>query len=337
MLPRALSSGPMPIDVVVNRNARWLGDGTRLRETIERVSHREGARVHVTTDVAELETLANTIAREGTDGVVLAGGDGSTMAGVSALGRAFRGQLPPVGLAPGGTVGTIARNFGIASGAPRAWAERLVRSACTGKVRIERKATLRLQVEHDGTSAALPPRGPHQIERVGFIFGAGLVARFFDEYYAAPEPSLPVAARIAARVFAGSFVGSPLARRVLSKAECTVEVDGVPQENRGWSLILASVVRDVGLHVLATYRAGKSLDRFHVVASGLSAHALGLQVPRVLLGRPMAGDARVDALAASLRVAFDEPTAFVLDGELLRAQVAQVTAGPVLPLMLPSA
>jgi diacylglycerol kinase family enzyme len=312
----------MTVDVIVNRNARRLGDGSSLRRALERCCSRHRARLHVTADVAALEDAAERIAREGTDGVVLAGGDGSTMAGVTALARAFRGTLPPVGLAPGGTVGTIARNLGTDL-RPREWAERLVASACEGRVRVERKPTLRVE--------AWPDR-----EYVGFIFGAGLVARFFDEYYASREPTLAVAARIAARVFVGSFVGSALARRVLGRETCALEVDGIPANSQGWSLILASAVRDVGLHVLATYRAGESLERFHVVASALSARGLGGQVPNVLLGRPMAGRDGVDALAASLLVTFQQRGAFVLDGELLRAEQVRVTAGPVLPLMRPA-
>jgi diacylglycerol kinase family enzyme len=326
----------MPIDVVVNRNARRLAAGS-LAETIARACLRGGARLHETRDLAALEGVAKAIAARGTQGVVLAGGDGSYMAGVSALARAFGGALPPVGLAPGGTVGTVARAFGLGSD-PHAWAEGLVRAACAGSVRIERKGTL--LVTAGGSSPAMPE------QRVGFIFGAGLVARFFEEYYAAPSPGLASAAQIAARVFAGSFVGTPLARRVLAKAPATLEVDGgtsaaLPRRGRdgGWSLILASVVRDVGLHVLATYRAGESLERFHVVASGSSPVALGLQAPRVLLGLPMQplwGEAQVDALAADLRVRFDEPAGFVLDGELLRAKEVRVSAGPVLPLMVPA-
>jgi diacylglycerol kinase family enzyme len=307
----------MPIDVIVNRNARRLRDGSSLREMVQRAAVREGARLHETADLGALETVAEGIARDGTEGVVLLGGDGSYMAGVSALVRALGDALPPVGLGPGGTVGTIARNFGTGDGA-----ETLLHAACAGRVRVERKATLRLEV-------------PGERDRVGFIFGAGLVARFFDEYYATPDPGLGTAARIAAHLVAGSFIGSELARRVLGKVRCSLEVDGVVQEGRGWSLVLASVVRDVGLHVLATYRAGEALDRFHVVASGLSPQALGLEAPRVVLGRPMRGTGKVDALAASLRVKFDEPASFVLDGELLRGEELVLRAGPALPVMVP--
>jgi diacylglycerol kinase family enzyme len=313
----------MPIDVIVNRNARRLRDGSSLREAVGRAAIREGARLHETADLGALERVAQALARDGTDGVVLLGGDGSYMAGVSALARAMGAALPPVGLGPGGTVGTIARNLGTGENG-RAGTEKLLRAACSGAFRVERRGTLRLAT-------------PGAEDCVGFIFGAGLVARFFDEYYATTDPGLGTAARIAGRVFAGSFVGSPLARRVLDKARCTLEVDGLVQDGRGWSLVLASVVRDVGLHVLATYRAGEALDRFHVVASSLSPQALGMQAPRVVMGRPMGGDGKVDALAASLRVRFDEPASFVLDGELLRGQELALTAGPVLQLIVPAA
>ncbi len=49
----------------------------------------------------------------------------------------------------------------------------------------------------------------------------------------------------------------------------------------------------------------------------------------------MKGAAAVDDLVASMRVAFDEPTAYVLDGELFRGREVRITAGPALPLMVP--
>jgi hypothetical protein len=116
----------------------------------------------------------------------------------------------------------------------------------------------------------------------------------------------------------------------LRPTACALAIDGEVSPARAWSLILASVMRDVGLHVRATYRAGEVPGRFHVVASGLSPRRLALELPRVLAGRAMRGDPRVDALAASMRVAFDEPggAAYVLDGDVLRAREVRVDAGP---------
>jgi diacylglycerol kinase family enzyme len=236
--------------------------------------------------------------------------------------------LPPVALAPGGTVCTVARNMGM-RGSARAWAERVVRAACAGERerRLAEHATLRVRDDAGGDG-----------ERVGFIFGAGLVARFFDEYYGGgPQGVLP-AAGIAARVFAGSLVGSALAKRVLSPVECEVTVDGETQAARAWSLVLASVVRDVGLHVRATYRAEEAaaVGRFHVVASGLSPRGLATQFGRVLTGRAMRGGPHVDALAKELRVRFHaDDSSYVLDGDVMRAREVRVEAGPPVRVIVP--
>lgn len=315
------SSRRVNVDLIVNRQARRLGVGSPLHEVLARAAASGGARVHETHSLDELEHVTREMAARGTDAVVLAGGDGSHMGGLSALARAFGGALPPVALAPGGTVCIVAQNLGLRGNAD-AWAEGVMRAACAGAGRIQEHATLRVTDDAGG-------------DRVGFIFGAGLVARYFDEYYGGKAQGLVAAAGIATRVFAGALVGSTLAKRVLSPAACTLEVDGEAQVARAWSLVLASVVPDVGLHIRATYRAREKRGAFHTVASGLPPRGLALQFPRVLTGRPMRGEPRVDALATSLRVVFDERAAYVLDGDLMRAREVRVEPGPTLRLIVP--
>ena len=63
---------------------------------------------------------------------------------------------------------------------------------------------------------------------------------------------------------------------------------------RAWSLVLASVVRDVGLHMWVTPHAGEALDAFHAVASPLGPRALGPQMPLVLAGKKLRGRGHVD-------------------------------------------
>lgn len=312
------------VDVILNERAGGLVDGSPLRDSIRNAASDGGARLHPTRSLDELATAARDIAARGTDAVVIAGGDGTTMAVISALAAAWPdgASLPPIALSGGGTVCTIARNFG-ARGAARSWAGRIVRATCDGSAVATRRPTLRVRDSGGG-------------DRVGFIFGTGLVARFFELYDASPRRGLATAAGIAARVFAGSFVGSALARRILDPAPCTLTVDGVEHPSRAFSLVLASVVRDVGLHLFATYRAGEELERFHVVASGLSAGALGAQMPRVLAGRPIKGEPRVDALARSLAVRFaDAGGAYVLDGDLMHAQYVTLEAGPTISVLTP--
>jgi hypothetical protein len=102
--------------------------------------------------------------------------------------------------------------------------------------------------------------------------------------------------------------------------------------------VLASVVRDVGLHVRATYRAEEAAaaGRFHVVASGLSPRGLATQFGRVLTGRAMRGGPHVDALAKELRVRFDgDDAGYVLDGDVMHARDVRVATGPAIRVIVP--
>jgi len=275
------------------------------------------ARIFETRSLGELDDAVR--ASAGAARIVLAGGDGSYMAGVTAIARACqveRRPLPEIALAPGGTVSTVARNWG-AHGRMDASAARVVDAAVRGSGRAIRKPTLRVN------------------DAIGFIFGAGLVATFFDEYYAAPRQGYAGAAAIVARIFAGSFVGSRLARKVLTPQPCTLIVDGVRRAPNAWSLVAASVVPDLGLHMRLTYRAGEETDRVHVVASPVGPLALGPQMPLVLAGQRLRGRDHVDALARELVVRFPEESSYVLDGEVIRAREARVTAGPQLTLRIP--
>jgi len=307
------SSTRVNVDLIINCQARRLGTQSPVREALVRAAARGGARVHETRSLHELDDVVRAIAARGSDAVVLAGGDGSHMGGLSALARALGGALPPIALAPGGTVCTVARNLGVGGRTP-AWAERIVRAACAGG-RAEEHATLRVHDDRGG-------------DRVGFIFGAGLVAKFFHEYDGGKTQGVLRAAGIAGRVFAGSLVGSELSRRVLEPTACTLEVDGERHGARAWSLVLASVVPDLGLHMRATYRAGEARGTFHVVASGLPPRELAFQAPRALAGLPLRGEPRLDAVARSMRLTFHESATYVLDGDVLGALEVRVEVGP---------
>jgi len=290
--------------------------------------------------MADLDAAADELAREVPDAIVLAGGDGSYMAGVTALVRSFAAAgrsedaLPPIALAPGGTVSTVARNWGFRGGGllsgsedkAARYAARLLDAVARGRATVTERPTLRAADE--------------RATRVGFIVGAGLVSRFFEVYDEEGARGYRGAASIVARVFAGSFARGVLAQRILTPVPCTITVDGVVAPFDRTSLVCASVVRDLGIGMHLLYRAGEEQDRFHVVATPLGPSRLGPQLPLVLAGRPLLGAGNVDTLARSVELRFgggedggQTARAYVLDGELLRAERVVVTAGPVLRIL----
>jgi len=310
------------VEVIVNCNAQRLGAASPLRRALVSAFVQVGATVHTTTSLGELGETAREIAKRGTDVVVLVGGDGSHMCGVSALAQAHVGQaLPRIALFPAGTVGTVARSTG--AYAARKLPAVYARALKGGSARTLAQPTLRVQDDRGG-------------DHVAFMFGAGLVARFFEVYNASPRRGRVRAAQITARLFFGSICGSPFARHVLARERGWLSVDGLAHSAPAWSLVLASVVPDVGLHVRVAYRAREAPPRFHVVASGQSPGALGRQLPRVLAGMPLRGEPTVDALALRVEFAFDgDDGAYILDGDVLRASRVRVSPGPGLTLLSP--
>ena len=311
--------------VIVNRRARRLrGPSSILLQAIVDASQNAGATVHETFDPAELPSLAEHVLARGPDAVVLAGGDGAYTAGVTAFAaacaRAGR-ELPPFAFAPGGTVSTTARNWGL-RGPLASYATRLVTSVAAGRARRTERPSLRVADDEGG-------------DRVGFIWGAGLVARFFDAYYVSPHAGYAGAARLVARIFLGSPFGGALARRVLTPVPCELAIDGEVQSARGYSLMVSSVVRDLGLHMHVLYRAGEDPGRVHFVASPLGAPRLGPQMPLVLLGKRLRGRGHVDVLTREARVRFAERDAYVLDGDVHAAREVTIRPGPRLVLLTP--
>ena len=331
----------MAVHVIANVNARGIASRPGRIHALERLC-KDRANLHLTRDVSELGGLLDTIlsaydpadrAAASVRSIVLAGGDGTFMSGATALVAALGARRsPPIGLLTLGTVGTTARNFG-ERGDPEVILDRWLDAfahdnATSARLRVVDRPTLRLRAESNG----------RELDRVGFIFGTGLVARFFEVYEAEGARGIPLAGRIVARVFAESIVGGPLAKRILTPMPCTLVVDGVTHPSKGFSLLCASVVRDLGLGMKVNYRAGERSDRVHLVASSLEPRHLGPRMPYVLMGRSIGGHRHVDSLVGEFAVQFpgdDGP--YVFDGDIFRAKRVTVTAGPTLPIIGPAA
>jgi diacylglycerol kinase family enzyme len=313
----------MRIDVIVNTTARRYESAPALVNELRAAAHGHAV-FHATRDLSELDHVCAAAAHAASDLVVLTGGDGSLMAGTSALARAFGARLPKLGFLPAGTAAIVSKNWGI-KGDPAALLRRIL--ARGEALPSERRPTLRVRAE---TSNGVE-------ERVGFIFGTGLVAKFFDLYYADGARGNAGAAKLVARIFAESFVGGGFARQVLDPLPCTIEVDGRALRPEAFSLVCASVVRDVGLHLVVNHRAGEDPERPHLVASALPSQRLGWRMPLVLAGRSIGGEDGFDDLVGRFTVRFPGPGdgPYVLDGDILRASAVHVSAGPALDVVKP--
>lgn len=306
----------MRVDLVVNRTARGHARDASL---LDRMAHLVRGRcvIHDTSSVDELTEAADAIVAADSGLVIFSGGDGTLMAGVTALASRFGERIPPIAPLSAGTAGTVARNWGVVG-------DPLVQlgSLLDGPRRLIVRPSLAVRATRKASSQ----------RRVGFIFGTGLVASFFRVYEARGAPGYTGAARLVTRIFLESFVGGPMARRVLDPLPCQLEVDGQTLPPEAWSLVCAAVVPNLGIGMRLTYRAAEDFARPHLVASALPPRRLGPRAPRVLAGRSLGGPDLVDDLVGTLRIVFPKVGPYVLDGELLAAETVEVTAGPRLTI-----
>ncbi|HJZ88603.1 MAG TPA: diacylglycerol kinase family protein [Polyangia bacterium] len=240
----------------------------------------------------------------------------STPGSASAAG-ARAASLPQFGILRGGTVNTVANNLAV-RGHPEEILERLVARIRSGR-----------QV----------PSAPLDLLRVGgmygFLFGAAMPGRFFEAYYGGPTTGMAWAGALAARTLASGIARGPFARWLFDPIEIEITVDGVTLPTRHFTLIVAATVRNVGIGVKVTYRAGQRPGRFHLVASSLPASRMVVQAARVFGGRPLKGQPHTDVLAARARLRFAEPQTYTLDGDLFRASEVELACGPRLDILTP--
>lgn len=304
----------MRVHLIANRRARGLRTAPGRLSRLGTLA-RGRAELHTSSSLEELAHIAAEIAEADPELVVLAGGDGSYMAGTTALARAYGARpLPRIGLLPTGTVGTVARAFGD-RGSAEEQLDRWLRSPSV-LPEVERP-TLEVRAREADC----------WVVRVGYIVGAGLVSSFFEAYEERGATGVPLAGRIVARVFVESFVGGAFARRILEPVGCALEIDGRREPTSRLSLLCASVVRDLGLGMKVCYLAEEQRERIHLVASSLRPHELGPRAPRVLAGRSIGGMGHVDRLVEHFALELERER-YVLDGDLLRASRIEVRPGP---------
>ncbi|MFW5739750.1 MAG: diacylglycerol kinase family protein [Myxococcota bacterium] len=305
--------------VIVNaRAARFARNPALLRDMAQSA---EPARVHITYSFDDLRTACAVAAQDEAELVVLCGGDGTAMAGVTHLSKAHEGRpLPSVCLAPGGHSCTIARYYGPLRRNPRRHVDEVLAGAASGRLHPVRRPTLHVCDPYN--------------ERIGFIFGAGLVASFFEAFYERGGGGYAQASHMIARIVIGSFVGGSLARRILSPTPCTLRIEGRAHPNPAFSLIVCAVIKDLGLRLRVTHRAGEDPVRPHLVASSLGIIQCGRQYTRVLRALPLIDARTVDRLVRDFDVDFRSASgSYVLDGDLIRAEHVTVAAGPEIDVL----
>jgi diacylglycerol kinase family enzyme len=314
----------MRVLCLVNPRARRLRRGRLAADQVQAILGRAGD-VVITKDLDHLRAV---LAKEiGSDiaCIVTVGGDGALHWALNLalpLARARGVELPPFLPARSGTIDFVARKVGLGGSPADILARVAARVRANEPIETRTLATARFAIEE--------VRGPRR-EVIAFAAAVGGIGvRFFDQYYAHPDPSPATIVSVIARAVAGFPFGTAHAREMFRPQQAEVRIDGerVPSEVHS-GLHVGAIDLDLG-GVLKVFPLAKD-GRLHLHAGELEPRAIIASLPALASGGLIRGERFVEKAGVRFEVVArgEELLRPVLDGERypdLRSVL--VTPGP---------
>ncbi|HXC49369.1 MAG TPA: diacylglycerol kinase family protein [Candidatus Limnocylindrales bacterium] len=300
------------IGVIVNPRASGNRAHPEITSHLAAVVGADGE-VVATPDLESLEQTLHRFHARGFKVLAVSGGDGSLCHAISGAVRVWgEDHLPEFVALRGGTINNVSRSIG-GPVRPEAFLGKVMSGY---RARREFVTSARPLLRVNGTI-------------YGSIVGAGLITHFLEEYYEGSNPGPASAAAILVRCGISWLRGGKLIERIVPKIGGKAECDGEALPWNHYTLVLASSVKHIGLGVKPFYLSGRKQGYFHVLAGPATPGQLFSRLPRFRRGFPAGLDTLYDNIARSVRIEFDEPQSFTVDGELFPSvPVLSIEAGP---------
>ena len=305
------------IAVIANPNSRKNRKNPGLIPALEAQLGDRGELI-ATPSLEALDEAAHALRQRAPQVVGLCGGDGTIHAGLTALHRAYgEAPLPIIALLCGGTMNTVATGLGL-KGAPKAVLAKLLEQEAQGSLPTLEVGTLKVE------------------DRLGFLFGTGLMARFLEVYYDGGDASPWKAVKVLSSVVGSAAVGGPLIKRLTSNAEVQVIADGEPWgPAQPYDMIGAGTSPSLAFFFRPFYRALDLTQTFQVWGVGCGPWELSKKLGRIARALPPEHPRITDVEVTHLKLVGEE-LSYQFDGELYPAQgELEVTLGPRLRLFCP--
>ncbi len=286
------------IGVILNARARG-GGSAELRGRIERIVGDQG-QVHQTESLAELGVAIDRLRVAGVSLLVPFGGDGTVSRTLEQAIEVWGADaLPAFALLRGGTMNMVAEHLDARRRDPFAVLEALVGKARAGRdFRFDRRRLIR--------SSAGP---------VGFTVGVGVAVNFLQRYVDGGA-GFGAAVRMFGRAAASALTGTAYARSLFSPVAMRWQQDDGPATTAAHSLRFAMTIDHLPLRFRVAPGAGEDPDHFALLYGDPGPGYLARHLWDLKTGRPSEGPDFHRDRARRLRLAFTQPTGFMVDGEL---------------------
>ena len=282
--------------------------------------------VYATRSLQELQDVVARILRDGTELLVISGGDGTIHLLLTELinqGGDF-GKYPEFVILRGGTMNMAAASLG-------------TRRAPLMELRALGVA---LELEsRQGISIPLKHVRPLRIDGYprplyGFVLAAGVPPRILQEYYKG-EPSAARAANVTTRILLESFMKRHGDTRFLKSVKSEIMMDGKPYESSNYKVIVASPLPKLLLWFdLFDSSIGPLQKGFFCLINSMKTKAIARNFWNLSRGK-YKGSGHVNSIFNKLYIEKLEP--FTVDGEIYdkieNSSGFTITSGPLLNFM----
>lgn len=312
------------IGVIVNpRSKRNRGRHEHVVNTLQSCVGDRGE-VVACGDPESLDDALKAMKRDGVSLLAISGGDGTYGYVMGHAERVFGGDaIPKVALLRGGTMNTTANGLGIPRGTPRALLTSLVTHLNEGRTLITRPRPLM--------------RGG---DRLGCLFGTGLVVRYLQEYYkrGTPHPSPWTAVTTLSSAAMSALVGGALIKKLAAPDRIELSVDDVHIPAADYITIAAGTVPEFGLGFAPFPNCMADPTRFEMLGTTVNPARFLIDLFRMRTGRSLNPDHGLVSMARSmtLRPSDGRETLLVMfDGDVMHLPAPlTVSVGPVVDVVI---
>lgn len=320
----------MRVLCLVNPHARRLRRGRLAAEQVQALLGRAGD-VVITKDLDHLRAVLEREIGSDLACIVTVGGDGALHWALNLGLPIARGRgvtLPPLLPARSGTIDFVARKVGL-EGRPSDILARVAAQVNRGEPIASRSLPSARFVLEASTGETR--------EVIAFAAAVGGIgARFFDQYYARPDPSPATIVAVIARAVASFPFGGAHAREMFRPQAAEVHIDGqrVPSELHS-GLHVGAMPLDLG-GVLRVFPLAEQ-GRLHLHAGELEPRAIIASLPALASGGLIRGEKFIETAGTHFEVLArgHELLHPVLDGERYPAlRRVEVTPGPAVDVAL---
>lgn len=304
------------IGIIVNPKAKGVNKIKTLSAQFEHIIKDRGIVVTTETEAQLYKTVQEFKLRK-LKIIGIAGGDGTIMRVLSTIREVYNNEpFPLIALLKGGTINIVAHNLGI-EGDPVSILERV----------------LRLYNRYITRGVEIPIRYQKTMlinnKYVCTLFGTGMGGAYFEEYYKGTKPGPIKAALVLGRFFVAGVLRTPYGRQMLGGVRSKIIVDGRKLPYTKYPIITASTLKSLPLGLKIYYRADSVPDTFHFIATHEDYTQIAIQLPRVLLGKPIMGEKHYDFVCKHVEIKFDEPFPWVIEGDVFYDPVITIKIGPL--------